>query len=94
MAKVVAIGGASVPQATGAADPAVIDALREALDQAERGEIVAIGLIKVRPSGHVGFGWQCPGMGGHMLIAGCEYLKHDLLMGTSRDVPDPVKPAG
>lgn len=94
MAKIIPIGGASVPQATGSADPSVVEALREALDQALRGEIVAVGVISVRPNGRVGFGWQCPGTGGHALIAGCEYLKHDLLNDTAGDGPGPVKPAG
>lgn len=86
--KIVAIRGATVASATGTGEPSVIAALERALEQARAGEIVAVGIIKVRPNNHVGHSWECPNASGHMLIAGCDYLKHELLMDTSRVVAD------
>lgn len=82
--KVVTIRGATFAQATGAAEPLVVKALRMALDQAERGEVVAVGIVTVKPNGKVSHSWQCPSEHGHPLVAGCTYLTQDLIANTTR----------
>ena len=82
--KIVAIRGATLAQATGSAEPVVVRALRLALAQAERGEIVAVGIVTVKPNGKISHSWECPSEHGHPLVAGCAYLAHDLIANTTR----------
>ena len=86
--KVIAFRGVSLGAVTGAVEPDVVAMLSLALQQAERGEIVAIAMVKVKPNGHVGHCWENPGGDGHLLVAGAAYLQHELLINSdSRAVP-------
>jgi hypothetical protein len=82
--KVVTIRGATLAQATGSPEPLVVKALRMALDKAERGEVVAVDIVTVKPNGKVSHSWQCPNEHGHPLVAGCTYLTQDLVANTTR----------
>lgn len=69
-------------------EPKVVELLEEALANAKRGEIAAVGIIMVSPTGRVSPWWANPGAHGHTLVAGCEYLKrgiHDRLVGDSEE---------
>lgn len=78
-ADIVAIHGTNAGIAVGKAEPTVVEMLEKYLEEARRGEIIAVGLVIARPNNRVSFPWRCPGHSGHLIVAGCEYLKHDLL---------------
>ena len=82
--KVVTIRGATLAQATGSPEPVVVNALRLALEQAQRGEVVAVGIVTVKPYGKVSHSWECPSEHGHPLVAGCAYVTQDLIANTTR----------
>lgn len=76
MSKVVTIDGRKPPTETGA-DPEVIEILEQYLDKARSGDILAIGILSVHRNDHV-FTVSRGRNKRHVLIACCEYLKHDL----------------
>ena len=78
--KVVSITNGVPIIAEDAREANVIATLELALEQAKRGELVGIGLIKVRANMGVGTTWwvgDVPGRG-HLLTAGCAYLAYEL----------------
>lgn len=72
-------------------EPLVIAALELALEQARVGDLVGIGLIKVRSNGNVGNCWESP-RNGHLLVAGCQYLMYDLLLALESKASDKGNP--
>lgn len=75
-AKVVPINGdGPVHQQTGIR-LSVIELLREKLHAAERGEIIAVGIIWVDPADKVGS--KSAGVSRHNLVAGTIYLQQEL----------------
>jgi hypothetical protein len=82
MAEVVGLHGVT-PLENGA-DPSVIEDLESILEMAKRGEVVAFAAVLVRPNKEIGTrsrGDNCR----HFLVAGCEYLKSDLIAVSERD---------
>lgn len=70
-----------VPILADGREEGVIKMLELALEQAKRGEIVAIGLVKVRPNMNTATTWWVGEMPsrGHLLVAGCAYLSYELV---------------
>lgn len=82
MDKVVALHGAT-PLENGA-DPSVIEDLENILSMAKRGEIVAFAAVLIRPNREIGTRSRGD-HARHFLVAGCEYLKADLIAASERD---------
>jgi hypothetical protein len=75
-AKVVGLNGD--PLLSNGADPRIIEALEELTDWARKGEIIGIGIVIVRPNKEIGTRTRGGGVR-HYLVAGCEYLKNDII---------------
>ena len=58
--------------------PEVVERLELILAEARRGEIESFAVIRLRPNGDVGT-YASSTSNTHALIAGCEYLKADML---------------
>lgn len=71
-AKVVSLNGAPIPNT---ADPEIVEALEQLLEQARRGEITAIGYVVVRPAATM-TGWIAEGMHKFSLHSGAALLLH------------------
>lgn len=84
--KLVRLFGSTAP--VNGAEPAVIEYLKDALAAAERGEIVAVGIIKIDPAGCIDCGYRNPSLQyDHHIVAGCSYLQHDIAETTTIDRP-------
>jgi hypothetical protein len=76
MSNIIGLNGITPPEPNGA-NPDIVEILEQYLDKARSGDLQAIGMITVHRGDHVftlsrGYGKK------HILVAGCEYLKHDL----------------
>ncbi len=67
------------PILPGGVEQTVVALLEDALEQALRGEITAIAVIKVAPNDFVGSNFANPNGSRHLLVAGCVYLSADLM---------------
>ena len=76
MSNVVGLNGITPLEPNGA-DPDIVELLEHYLDKARSGEVVAIGVLGVFRSDHV-FTNSRGRNKRHVLVACCEYLKHDL----------------
>lgn len=61
------------------ASPTAIEVLREALEQAEKGEILAVGMAIIHRNGEIGTRTSSSNSFRHALVAGAAYLQHDLV---------------
>lgn len=84
MPVVVGLRDTSVPNEDGAYQE-VVDILESTLEEARTGQIVAIGLVVIRPNKEIGAIARNPAGCRHFLIAGCEYLKNDIIRYESID---------
>lgn len=70
-------------RAANGAEPEVIKILKDALNEARRGEIIAAAIVFARPNED-----KCssvsaaPGGDMHYLVAACDYLKRDIIAAT------------
>jgi hypothetical protein len=70
-------------RATNGAEPRVIKILEDALNEARRGEIIAAAIVFARPKEEKCSGVSAaPGGDMHYLVAGCDYLKRDIIAAT------------
>ena len=59
--------------------PEVVEALETALGKAKRGEIIGVAIVTVTPSMDITTHWRTSDGCGHVLLAGCEYLKQQIM---------------
>lgn len=85
MSNVVGLNGRAPPAPSGA-EPDVIAALEELLEDARAGNISAVGVVMVRPNGEIGTRTRNPGRFRHQLVAGAAYLMNDII--SAETAPD------
>ena len=64
--------------------PEVVEELEAILGEARRGEIESFGIFKIRPNGKLST-FFTPTSQAHMLIAGCEYMKADMIAAQNKE---------
>lgn len=84
MSNVVGLNGRATPLDNGS-EPEVIAVLERVLEMAKNGELNSVGIVVVRKNWEIGSFARYPGGGRHLIVAGCEYLKNDLINAESED---------
>jgi hypothetical protein len=64
--------------------PEVVANLEAIVAQARRGEIQSFAILMVRPNGNISTQFT-PTIEAHKLVAGCEYMKHDMIVAQNKE---------
>lgn len=64
--------------------PEVVADLEAIVAQARRGEIQSFAILMMRPNGTISTQFT-PTIEAHKLVAGCEYMKHDMIVAQNKE---------
>ena len=80
--KVVSLG--HVKRSADGGYPEVVAELEMILARARRGEVASFAIFMVRPNGKISTQFT-PTTEAHALVAGCEYLKYDMILAQNKE---------
>lgn len=64
--------------------PEVVRDLEGILAQAQQGKVASFAILMIRPNGKISTLFT-PTVEAHKMVAGCEYLKHDMIMAQNKE---------